>query len=244
MDYLLKKFLPRIEFDSYEDFKANYTVNVPENFNFGFDVVDAWAEEEPEKKALVWCDEEDNEKIFTFTDIKRLSNKAANFFKSLGVKKGSVVMLILRRRWEYWVCATALHKLGAILIPGTLQLTKKDIVYRGNAAQVCAIVCVNDPFVIEQVEAAQPDIPSLKNKILVVEQREGWLDLNEELEKFPDTFPRPTGQEATRWDDIMLVYFTSGTTACPRWCSTTSPTPWGTLSLPNIGSRWRRTSCT
>ena len=167
MDYLLKKFLPRIEFDSYEDFKANYTVNVPENFNFGFDVVDAWAEEEPEKKALVWCDEEDNEKIFTFTDIKRLSNKAANFFKSLGVKKGSVVMLILRRRWEYWVCATALHKLGAILIPGTLQLTKKDIVYRGNAAQVCAVVCVNDPFVIEQVEAAQPDIPSLQNKILV-----------------------------------------------------------------------------
>ena len=128
VDYLLKKFLPRIEFDSYEDFKANYKVNVPENFNFGFDVVDAWAEEEPEKKALVWCDEEDNEKDFTFTDIKRLSNKAANFFKSLGVKKGSVVMLILRRRWEYWVCATALHKLGAILIPGTLQLTKKDIV--------------------------------------------------------------------------------------------------------------------
>ena len=216
MDYLLKKFLPRIEFDSYEDFKANYTVNVPENFNFGFDVVDAWAEAEPEKKALVWCDEEDNEKIFTFTDIKRLSNKAANFFKSLGVKKGSVVMLILRRRWEYWVCATALHKLGAILIPGTLQLTKKDIVYRGNAAQVCAVVCVNDPFVIEQVEAAQPDIPSLRNKILVAEQREGWLDLNEELEKFPDTFPRPTGQEATRWDDIMLVYFTSGTTGMPK----------------------------
>ena len=216
MDYLLKKFLPRIEFDSYEDFKANYTVNVPENFNFGFDVVDAWAEAEPEKKALVWCDEEDNEKIFTFTDIKRLSNKAANFFKSLGVKKGSVVMLILRRRWEYWVCATALHKLGAILIHGTLQLTKKDIVYRGNAAQVCAVVCVNDPFVIEQVEAAQPDIPSLRNKILVAEQREGWLDLNEELEKFPDTFPRPTGQEATRWDDIMLVYFTSGTTGMPK----------------------------
>ena len=216
MDYLLKKFLPRIEFDSYEDFKANYQVNVPENFNFGFDVVDAWAEAEPEKKALVWCDEEDNEKDFTFTDIKRLSNKAANFFKSLGVKKGSVVMLILRRRWEYWICATALHKIGAVLIPGTLQLTKKDIVYRGNAAQVCAIVCVNDPFVIEQVEAAQPDIPSLKNKILVVEQREGWLDLNEELEKFPDTFPRPTGEEATRWDDVMLVYFTSGTTGMPK----------------------------
>ena len=216
MDALLKKFLPRIEFDSYEDFKANYTVNVPENFNFGFDVVDAWAEAEPEKKALVWCDEEDNEKIFTFTDIKQLSNKAANFFKSLGVKKGSVVMLILRRRWEYWVCATALHKIGAILIPGTLQLTKKDIVYRGNAAKVCAVVCVNDPFVMEQVEAAQGDIPTLKNKILVAERREGWLDLNEEMEKFSDEFPRPAGEEATRWDDTMLVYFTSGTTGMPK----------------------------
>ena len=216
MDYLLKKFLPRIEFDSYEDFKANYKVNVPEDFNFGFDVVDAWADAEPEKKALVWCDEEDDEKIFTFTDIKRLSNKAANFFKSLGVKKGSVVMLILRRRWEYWVCATALHKLGAVLIPGTLQLTKKDIVYRGNAAKVCAVVCVNDPFVISQVEAAEGDIPTLKNKILVVERREGWLDLNVEMEKFSDEFPRPTGEEATRWDDTMLVYFTSGTTGMPK----------------------------
>ena len=216
MDMLLKKFLPRIEFDSYEDFKANYKVNVPEDFNFGFDVVDAWADAEPEKKALVWCDEEDNEKTFTFTDIKRLSNKAANFFKSLGVKKGSVVMMILRRRWEYWICATALHKIGAILIPGTLQLTKKDIVYRGNAAKVCAVVCVNDPFVIEQVEAAEGDIPTLKNKIMVVEHRDGWLDLNEEMEKFSDEFPRPTGEEATRWDDTMLVYFTSGTTGMPK----------------------------
>ena len=216
MDMLLKKFLPRIEFDSYEDFKANYKVNVPEDFNFGFDVVDAWADAEPEKKALVWCDEEDDEKVFTFTDIKRLSNKAANFFKSLGVKKGSVVMLILRRRWEYWICATALHKIGAVLIPGTLQLTKKDIVYRGNAAKVCAVVCVNDPFVIQQVEAAEKDIPTLKNKVMVVERREGWLDLNEELEKFSDEFPRPTGEEATRWDDTMLVYFTSGTTGMPK----------------------------
>ena len=85
MDYLLKKYLPRIEFDSYEDFKENYKVNVPEDFNFGFDVVDAWAEHEPEKRALVWCDEEGDELTFTFTDIKRLSNKAANFFRSLGV---------------------------------------------------------------------------------------------------------------------------------------------------------------
>ncbi len=216
MDMLLKKFLPRIEFDTYEDFKKNFKINVPEDFNFGYDVVDAWASAEPEKRALVWCDEDDNEKIFTFADISRLSNQAANYFKSLGVKKGMVVMLILRRRWEYWVCATALHKIGAILIPATLQLTTKDIVYRGNSAKVHAIICVNDPFVIRQVEDAQPQIPTLKHKILVAEKREGWHFFNEEIERFPSTFPRPTGEEATRWDDIMLVYFTSGTTGMPK----------------------------
>ena len=213
---LLDRFLPRIEFDSYEDFKANYKVNVPENFNFGFDIVDAWADSEPEKKALVWCDDHDHERIFTFTDIKKLSNRAANFFRSIGIRKGTVVMLILRRRWEYWVCATALHKLGAILIPGSLQLTKKDIVYRGNSASVQTIVCVNDPFVIEQIETAEGDVPSLQTKVMVVDHREGWLTLNDELERFSDVFERPTDDQATRWDDIMLVYFTSGTTGMPK----------------------------
>lgn len=213
---LLDRFLPRIEFDSYEDFKANYKVNVPENFNFGFDIVDAWADSEPGKKALVWCDDHDHERIFTFTDIKKLSNRAANFFRSIGIRKGTVVMLILRRRWEYWVCATALHKLGAILIPGSLQLTKKDIVYRGNSASVQTIVCVNDPFVIEQIETAEGDVPSLQNKVMVVDHREGWLTLNDELERFSDVFERPTDDQATRWDDIMLVYFTSGTTGMPK----------------------------
>ena len=213
---LLDRFLPRIEFDSYEDFKANYKVNVPENFNFGFDIVDAWADSEPEKKALIWCDDHDHERIFTFTDIKKLSNRAANFFRSIGVRKGTVVMLILRRRWEYWICATALHKLGAILIPGSLQLTKKDIVYRGNSASVQTIVCVNDPFVIEQIETAEGDVPSLQNKVMVVDHREGWLTLNDELERFSDVFERPTDDQATRWDDIMLVYFTSGTTGMPK----------------------------
>lgn len=213
---LLDRFLPRTEFDSYEDFKANYKVNVPENFNFGFDIVDAWADSEPEKKALVWCDDHDHERIFTFTDIKKLSNRAANFFRSIGIRKGTVVMLILRRRWEYWVCATALHKLGAILIPGSLQLTKKDIVYRGNSASVQTIVCVNDPFVIEQIETAEGDVPSLQNKVMVVDHREGWLTLNDELERFSDVFERPIDDQATRWDDIMLVYFTSGTTGMPK----------------------------
>lgn len=213
---LLDRFLPRIEFDSYEDFKENYKVNVPENFNFGFDIVDEWARIEPEKMALVWCNDYGDEKKFTFTDISKLSNQAANYFTSIGIKKGTVVMLILRRRWEYWVCATALHKIGAVLIPGTLQLTKKDIVYRGNAAEISAIVCLPDEFVMEQVNAAMPEIPSLKTKIIVDKKVDGWEYFEEKIAEFPDTFERPSGEAANKWDDIMLVYFTSGTTGMPK----------------------------
>ena len=213
---LLDRFLPRIEFDSYEDFKKNYRVNVPENFNFGFDIVDAWAEQDENKKALVWCNDHDEEKIFTFGDISRLSNKAANYFKSLGIKKGDVVMLIMRRRWEYWICVVALHKIGAVAIPGTLQLTKKDIVYRANAAKAKAIVCVNDDFVVRQVETAMPELETLKYHIVVGEKRDGWLFFEEETEKFPDRFDRPAGDEANKSTDIMLVYFTSGTTGMPK----------------------------
>lgn len=213
---LLHRFLPRTEFDSYEDFKANYKVNIPENFNFGFDVVDAWAEADENKKALVWCNDHGEEKTFTFSDISRLSNKTANYFRSLGIKKGDVVMMILRRRWEYWICATALHKVGAILIPGSLQLTKKDIVYRGNSAEVKAIICVNDDFVINQVEASEKEIPTLENKIVVGEPRDGWRFFEDEIEPFSDKFARPTGDQATNWNDIMLVYFTSGTTGMPK----------------------------
>lgn len=216
---LLNKFLPRREFESYKDFKENYKVNVPDDFNFGFDVVDAWADYDENKKALVWVNDHNEEKTFTFSDIKKLSNKTANFLKALGIKKGSVVMLILRRRWEYWVCATALHKIGAILIPGSLQLTKKDITYRANAAKIEAVICVNDDFVIKQVEESQKDAPSLKNKIMVVDKKEGWLNFNEEIEKYSDEFERPSGDEKTVTGDRMLVYFTSGTTKEPKMVS-------------------------
>jgi len=213
---LLDRFLPRMEFDSYEDFKKNYRCEVPETFNFGFDIVDEWAKQEPDKMALVWCNDHGEEKRFTFTDISRLSNRAANFFKAHGVKKGTVVMLVLRRRWEYWVCATALHKLGATLIPGSLQLTKKDLVYRANAAKIHMIVCVDDDFVIRQVEEAMPETPTLQHRALVASKKEGWIDFSAELMQYPEEFARPTGEDAHSINDIMLVYFTSGTTGMPK----------------------------
>ena len=146
---MLEKFLPRIEFDSYEDFKENYKVNPPADFNFAYDIVDAWAKEEPDKRALLWCNDHGEEKTFTFTDISKMSNRVANMFKDKGLKKGDVVMLILRRRWEYWITAVGLMKLGVIIVPGTLQLTKKDIAYRANAANIKAFVCVDDAYVME-----------------------------------------------------------------------------------------------
>lgn len=214
---LLERFLPRIEFDSYEDFKKNYKVNPPEKFNFGFDIVDAWAKEDKEKRALVWCDDHGQEKIITFDEMSRLSNQAANYFKSLGLTRDSVVMLIMRRRWEYWVCATALIKLGVIFVPGTLQLTKKDVAYRANAANIEMFVCVNDEYVLTQVENALPEAPCIKHRAMVGGgSREGWTDLNEVISTFPETFERSDAVADLNNNDVMQMYFTSGTTGMPK----------------------------
>lgn len=214
---LLERFLPRIEFDSYEDFKENYRVNPPEKFNFGFDIVDAWAKEDKEKRALVWCDDHGQEKVITFDEMSRLSNQAANYFKSLGLTRDSVVMLIMRRRWEYWVCATALIKLGVIFVPGTLQLTKKDVAYRANAANIEMFVCVNDEYVLTQVENALPEAPCIKHRAMVGGgTREGWTDLNEVISTFPETFERSDAVADLNNNDVMQMYFTSGTTGMPK----------------------------
>jgi len=159
MDYMLKKYLPRIHFDSYEDFKTNYRVNVPADFNFGFDVVDGWAQEEPEKKALVWCNDSAEERIFTFQEISRISNQMCNYFRSIGIRKGDRILLILKRRYEYWITVTALHKIGAVVIPATFQLTEKDLIYRINAASVKMIICAQDENIISHVEehSKKPD---------------------------------------------------------------------------------------
>ncbi|MCL2677525.1 MAG: AMP-binding protein [Clostridiales bacterium] len=213
---LLKKYLERTRFSSYADFKQNYKLDIPENFNFGFDVVDAWAEENPAKQALVWCDDHGGERFFTFADLKRLSNQAANLFCGLGIEKGDRVILFLGRRWQYWVCAVALHKLGAVLVPASLQLTAKDIAYRNNSAGVKDVLSVPDGYILGQIEEALPACPTVRHKLMVGGGKSGWLDFDRELEKHSEIFARLEGAAATQNHEIMLAYFTSGTTGMPK----------------------------
>lgn len=216
---ILNKYLSQVDFNSYEDFVENFHINIPENFNFAYDVVDYIASKTPDKIAMVWCDDKGEEAVFTFEQMKYFSDKAANFFKTIGIGKGDPVMLILKRRYEFWFCTLALNKIGAVTIPATHLLSKKDIVYRNNAADIKMIVCVPEEEVITHVEASEPESPSLIRKALIGENREGWLNFNTGMDKSPAEFVRPTGNEATRNSDAMLLYFTSGTTGMPKMVS-------------------------
>jgi len=215
---MLEKYLPRTEFESYEDFIKNYRVNIPEYFNFGFDIIDGWAETDPDKLALMWCDDHGEERRLSYKDLSRLSNRAANYLKSLGINKGDVVMCVLRQRFEYWIMAVALCKMGAIIIPATMQLTAKDIVYRANAAKIKAVVCYSDAagYVASQMEKALPDCPTVMIKILTPGKRDGWLPLLNALDAYSDVYERPSGEDKIRSTDPMLIYFTSGTTGMPK----------------------------
>ena len=133
---MLERFVKQTTFESQEDFIKNFKVIVPENFNFGYDVVDVWADEEPNRKALCWTNDKGDHVDFTFAEIKKYSDQTASYFQSLGIGHGDMVMLILKRRFEFWFSIIALHKLGAVAIPATHLLTKKDIVYRANAAEI------------------------------------------------------------------------------------------------------------
>lgn len=213
---MLSKYVSNTSFKSYEDFYDNFKINVPESFNFAYDVVDAIAAVEPDRTAMVWCDDKGAEATFTFAQMKHYSDKAASFFQACGIKKGDPVMLILKRRYEFWFCLLALHKLGAISIPATHLLTAKDIVYRCNAADIKMIVSVAEPEVISHIDAAEAKCPSLKLKALVGEAKNGWIDFSGELEKASDRFDPPEGSQSVTNNDIMLLYFTSGTTGMPK----------------------------
>lgn len=209
---MLEHYLPKTTFSSYQEFFRDFRVAIPPRFNFAWDVVDALAVKEPRRTALVWCDEKGAEASFTFGQMAEMSTRAATFFLSLGIGRGDPVMLILKRRYEYWFCLLALHKIGAIAIPATHLLTKKDIIYRNNAASVKAIVSVGEQKVLDNVDAAAPESPTLKHRIGLGVRRSGWKDLVAELEKAETRLARmPTENR-----DTSLLYFTSGTTGMPK----------------------------
>jgi acetyl-CoA synthetase len=211
---MLEKFLAKTEFESYEDFMANYKVLVPENFNFGYDVVDAYASTEPNRPALLWTNDKGEEHQFTFADIKRESDKTASFLQSIGIKHGDMVMLVLKRRYQFWFSIIALHKIGAIAIPATHLLTKKDIIYRCNAAKIKAIIAVGDDIVTSHIIEALPESPSVKKCISTGPiVPEGWCDFNSEIEKAAP-FNRPKHHNEN--SDVSLLYFTSGTSGEPK----------------------------
>ncbi|MDR1754120.1 MAG: AMP-binding protein [Eubacterium sp.] len=237
---MIEKYLEKTEFKSYEDFIENYRVKVPENFNFGFDIVDGWANIEPKKKALVWCDDHEGKEDFTFSDISRKSNQIANLLCGAGIKKGDMVLLVLRRRYEYWLTAVALHKMGAVLIPGSVQLTSKDIDYRVGAADIKAIISINDDEVAEQIEQGTLNFPQVKKYILG--ERSGFVNFTDEYKKQSEIFERSTGYNVIKSTDMLLVYFTSGTTGMPKMVAHDHTYPLGHITTAKYWQQVRENS--
>ena len=185
-----------------------------DKYNFAFDTVDAIANKDPDKLAMIHLDVNKVERRFTFKDMKKASAQCANYFKSLGIKKGDRVMLVLKRHYQFWFAILGLHKLGAIAIPATHQLQKHDFEYRFNSAGVSAIVCTADGDVAQQIEQAQKESPTLKTKILVGGEREGWKNFDEEYKLFSTHFDRT--EDTPCGNDLSLMFFTSGTTGYPK----------------------------
>ena len=186
--------------------------NPPENFNFAYDVMDALAEKSPNKRALVWVDDDLTRRDFTYKELQDEVNRTANYFASLGIAKGDRVMLVLKRHYQFWFSILALHKLGAVAIPATNQLVEKDFVYRFDAAGVTAICCTADGKVAEEAEKAAAKCDTLKTLIMVNGSREGWHDYDTEVRRFSKRFDRVE----TKLEEPMIMLFTSGTTGYPR----------------------------
>ena len=211
---MVERFLRQTRFESVEDYNKNLEFIVPEHFNFAYDVMDEWAREWPDGLALLWTNDEGAEERATFSDLKRQSDQAASYLQQLGIGKGDPVMLILKRRYEWWVVMLALHKLGAVVIPATHMLTKHDIVYRNTRASVKAIVCVDDPYVVSQIQLARPESPTVDRYVAIGSHvPEGFHDYLKEVNAAPP-FVRPSVKNDN--DDTMLMYFTSGTSGEPK----------------------------
>ena len=211
---MVEKFLEQNSFTSQEDFIKNLKIKVPENFNFGYDIVDAWAAEEPDKNALLWTNDKGEHHQYTYAELKKYTDMTASYFQSLGIGHGDMVMLVLKRRYEFWYSIIALHKLGAVVIPATHLLTKKDIVYRCKAADIKMIVAAGEDVITKHIIDAMPDSPSVEKLVSVgPEIPEGFEDFHKGIENAA-SFVRPEHPNTN--DDISLMYFTSGTTGEPK----------------------------
>jgi len=217
---IFERFVNRSNFESYEDMKANLRINVPEDFNFSYDVLDVLAEETPDERAMVWCDDTGLERIFTYKDLSELSQQAANYFYNAGIRKGDSVVLVLKRHYQFWYALLGLHRVGAVAVPATHLLTAADLVYRFQRADVKAIVCTTDHEFWKQVDIAQESSPTLKLKLYAGgygEKPAGeWQDFDSLISKESTVFPRRQGAEATHNNDTLLLYFTSGTSGYPK----------------------------
>ena len=210
---LLSRFTRPDYKDGREDFLAHYSYTAPENFNFAREVIDEYARLAPDQVAMIWTNDAGEEHIFTFAELARLSIKAANALRALGVQKGEPVLLMLKRRYEYWLCALGLMRIGAIQIPATHQLQEKDITYRVNAADARTLICVGEEELLTHVRASKEKCPHLRVIAALGGKHEGFEDFDRLLAEAPDTMdgcydPAP--------EDVMLIYFTSGTTGMPK----------------------------
>ena len=212
-DRIYRKYIDIVENEN--GTPTSITFKNHDNFNFAFDLVDALADREPEKLAMLHISGDKTERRFTFKDIKKASNQCANYFKSLGIKKGDRVMLVLKRHYQFWFAMMGLNKLGAIAIPATNQLQEHDFEYRFKCAGVSAIVCTADGDTARQVDIAAANCPDLKHKLIVNGSREGWRSFDEEYTLYSTHYYRPE-TDAPGGEDLMLMFFTSGTSGYPK----------------------------
>lgn len=191
---------------------TGYELKYPVNFNFAYDCVDKIASTEPNRKALLWCNSKGEEHTFTYGELKYYSDKTANMLRNKGIGKGDMVMVILKRHYQFWFIILALHKLGAVIIPATFLLTAHDVVYRANAAGIKGVICTGEGDVAANIDEALPECSNIALRMMVNGKRDGWDDFMTAMEAASDTFERV----ATKIDEPMILYFSSGTTGNPK----------------------------